>query len=155
VGGRLVALIDKKIAQLERFNEITALMLYEDVDGMEHLLDERDKIVRAVDGISVDIKQYISEQSMERQTQIKAVFRFQDISDLNDELLELQEKIKELERLKSLVRDADKKAYNRLRALQDELTDEMGEAFKSKQVANYFSQTAIDLSKGSKFNVSN
>jgi len=152
---KLVELIDKKILQLERFNEITSQMLYEDIDAMEQLLDERDKIVRAVDGISLEIKQYISEQAIERRDKIEAVFHFRDISDLNDELLELQAKINQQERLKDTIREIDRKAYNRLKTMQEELISEMSEAGKSKQVANYFSQTAIDLSKGAKLNVKN
>ena len=42
-------------------------MLYEDIDGVGELLAERQSIITAMDGISLDIKQYISEQSMEHQ----------------------------------------------------------------------------------------
>lgn len=152
---KLINLIDKKIEQLERFNEITSQILYEDIDGVGQLIEERQKIVTIVDGISLDIKQFISEQAIERQDQINAVLKFQDIGILNGELLELQEKIKEQNKLKLAIQQTDNLAVSRLKAMQDELLVEMGVMSKTKKVVNYFSSATIDLSKGSKFNISN
>ncbi|MCL2053911.1 MAG: hypothetical protein FWG90_05660 [Oscillospiraceae bacterium] len=152
---RIIELVDKKIKQLEQFNEVTSRMLYEDIGEMDNLLDERDEIVRNVDGISLDIKQYVNELPIELQSKIKAIFYSQKINDLSGELLALQEKLRQQERLVSVIKEADKKAYSRLKAMQNDLLEEMTELNKTKQVANYFSQTGIDLSKGAKLNISN
>lgn len=142
---KLIELVDKKIEQLEHFNEITSQMLYEDVDGVGQLIEERQKIITNVDGISLDIKQFISEQSIERQGQINAVLKFEDIGELNSGLLELQEKIKEQNRLKETIAENDKLAKDRFKAMQDEILVEMGLLSKTKKVVNYFSQTTIDV----------
>ncbi len=152
---KLIELMDKKISELQRFNEITNDMLYEDIDGVGQIIEEREKIVANVEGISVEIKQYISEQSMEHQAQIKALFKFEDIGEINDDLAKLQDKIFEQHQLKELIKENDGSVVGRLKAMQSELIAEMGAASKAKKVADYFSQTSIDLSKGSRFNTSN
>ncbi len=151
----LIDLIDKKINQLEHFNEITSQMLYEDIDGVGELIEQRQKIVTIVDGISLDIKRFINEQSIDKQSQIRDLFKFEEIDSLNNELLELQKKIREHNKINKMVMDNDKLAYNRFKNMQDELLSEMSGMSKPQKVAEYLSHTAIDISKGSKLNVTN
>ena len=155
MNNKLIELIDKKISELQRFNEITNNMLYEDIDGVGQLIEEREKIVANVEGISVEIKQYISEQSIENQNQLNAIFTFEDISELNDELLQLQDKILEQKLLRDAIKENDSNVINRLRSLQDEIISEMGISSKAKKVADYFSQSTININKGARFNISN
>lgn len=152
---KLIELIDNKISQLQRFNDITNQMLYEDIDGVGQLIDERQKIVTIVDGISVDIKKFISEQSIDRQDKLTALLKFEDIGELNDDLLMLQEKILEQQLLKNQIKENDKLVQDRIISIQKDLLAEMEVAAKPQKVVNYFSQTTIDINKGSKLNVSN
>ena len=63
---KLLDLADKKIEQMEHFNDITSKIIYEDIDGVGELIENRQEIITALDGISAEIRQYVSDQSIER-----------------------------------------------------------------------------------------
>jgi len=56
--------------------------------------------------------------------------------------------------LVDVINKNDKLAYDRLKKMQDDILVKMENAQKGKKVVNYLSQTAIDLSKGSRLNIS-
>ena len=149
--------MDDKIHQLEHYNEITSRIITEDsIDGVGDLIEERQQILTNMDGISVAVKQYVSEQSIERMDKINALLRFEQIEDLNGDLMQLQDKIKRVQELREEIKSNDKKAYDRLAKQRDEIKLKLDEAAKSKQVADYFSSSnAADVSKGRKLNISN
>lgn len=149
--------MDDKIHQLEHYNEITSRIITEDsIDGVGDLIEERQQILTNMDGISVAVKQYVSEQSIERMDKINALLRFEQIDDLNGDLMQLQDKIKRVQELREEIKNNDKKAYDRLAKKRDEIKQKLDEAAKSKQVADYCSSTnAADVSKGRKLNISN
>ncbi len=151
----LLNLVDRKLREMERYSEITNRMLYEDIDGVGELIEERQSIITAMDGISVDIKQFISEQSIERQNELNKLMKFEDIDGLNDELLELQEKINRIRELREKIIEDDAAAYSRLGKMRDELREKLEQSAKGKQVINYFSKTSINVNKGKKLNISN
>lgn len=151
----LLNLVDRKIHEMERYSEITNRMLYEDIDGVGELLAERQSIITAMDGISLDIKQYISEQSMEHQDKLNKLMKFEDIGVLNGELLELQEKIDHVRELKEKILKDDAAAYDRFEKMRDELREKLEQSAKGKQVINYFSGTNTNINKGKKLNISN
>ncbi|MDE7288025.1 MAG: hypothetical protein K2N71_00790, partial [Oscillospiraceae bacterium] len=72
----LIGLVDRKIQEMERYKEITNQMIYEDIDGVEELIDECQKIITVMDGISLDIKQYINEQSVERKEKLEEELKY-------------------------------------------------------------------------------
>ncbi len=149
--------MDDKIHQLEHYNEITSRIITEDsIDGVGDLIAERQQILTNMDGISVAVKQYVSEQSIERMDKINALLRFEQIDDLNGDLMQLQDKIKRVQELREEINRNDKKAYDRLAKQRDEIKSKLDEAAKSKQVADYCSSSnAADVSKGRKLNISN
>lgn len=149
--------MDDKIHQLEHYNEITSQIITEDsIDGVGDLIAERQQILTNMDGISVAVKQYVSEQSIERMDKINALLRFEQIDDLNGDLMQLQDKIKRVQELREEIKRNDKKAYDRLAKQRDEIKSKLDEAAKSKQVADYCSSSnAVDVSKGRKLNISN
>ncbi len=149
--------MDDKIHQLEHYNEITSRIITEDsIDGVGDLIEERQQILTNMDGISVAVKQYVSEQSIERMDKINALLRFEQIDDLNGDLMQLQDKIKRVQELREEIKNNDKKAYDRLAKQRDEIKQKLDEAAKSKQVADYCSSSnAADVSKGRKLNISN
>ena len=151
----LLKLVDRKISEMERYSEITNRMLYEDIDGVGELLEERQSIITAMDGISLDIKQYISEQSIEHQDKLNKLMKFEDIGGLNGELLELQEKIGRTRELREKILKDDAAAYDRFEKMRDELRDKLEQSAKGKQVINYFSNTSTTVNKGKKLNISN
>lgn len=149
--------MDDKIHQLEHYNEITSRIITEDsIDGVGDLIEERQQILTNMDGISVAVKQYVSEQSIERMDKINALLRFEQIDDINGDLMQLQDKIKRVQELREEIKNNDKKAYDRLAKQRDEIKQKLDEAAKSKQVADYCSSSnAADVSKGRKLNISN
>lgn len=149
--------MDDKIHQLEHYNEITSQIITEDsIDGVGDLIAERQQILTNMDGISVAVKQYVSEQTIERMDKINALLRFEQIEDLNGDLMQLQDKIKRVQELREEIKRNDKKAYDRLAKQRDEIKLKLDEAAKSKQVADYCSSSnAADVSKGRKLNISN
>lgn len=151
----LIDLMDRKIHEMERYSEITNRMLYEDIDGVGELLAERQSIITAMDGISLDIKQYINEQSIEHQDRLNKLMKFEDIGGLNGELLELQEKIGHVRKLREKILEDDAAAYDRLEKMREELRDKLEQSAKGKQVINYFSSTSTNVNKGKKLNISN
>lgn len=151
----LLNLVDRKIHEMERYSEITNRMLYEDIDGVGELLAERQSIITAMDGISLDIKQYISEQSMEHQDRLNKLMKFEDIGVLNGELLELQEKIGHVHELREKILKDDAAAYDRFEKMRDELREKLEQSAKGKQVINYFSGTNTNINKAKKLNISN
>lgn len=151
----LIDLMDRKIHEMERYSEITNRMLYEDIDGVGELLAERQSIITAMDGISLDIKQYINEQSIEHQDKLNKLMKFEDIGGLNGELLELQEKIGHVHKLREKILEDDAAAYDRLEKMREELRDKLEQSAKGKQVINYFSSTSTNINKGKKLNISN
>ena len=151
----LIGLVDRKIQEMERYKEITNQMIYEDIDGVEELMDECQKIITVMDGISLDIKQYINEQSVERKEKLEKLMNFEDIGALNGELLELQEKIKRTNELRLQIIESNNAAYNHLAEMQEEIKEKLEESAKGKQVINYFSGTNTNVNKGRKLNISN
>ncbi|MBD5141199.1 MAG: hypothetical protein HDT25_07290 [Ruminococcus sp.] len=151
----LIGLVDRKIQEMERYKEITNQMVYEDIDGVEELMFECQKIITVMDGISLDIKQYINEQSVERKEKLERLMNFEDIGVLNGELLELQEKIKRTNELRLQIIESNKAAYNHLAEMQEEIKEKLEESAKGKQVINYFSGTNTNVNKGKKLNISN
>ena len=151
----LLNLVDRKIHEMERYSEITNRMLYEDIDGVGELLAERQSIITAMDGISLDIKQYISEQSMEHQDRLNKLMKFEDIGVLNGELLELQKKIGHVHELREKILKDDAAAYDRFEKMRDELREKLEQSAKGKQAINYFSGTNTNINKGKKLNISN
>lgn len=151
----LIGLVDRKIQEMERYKEITNQMIYEDIDGVEELMEECQKIITVMDGISLDIKQYINEQSVERKEKLEKLMNFEDIGVLNGELLELQEKIKRTNELRLQIIESNNAAYNHLAEMQEEIKEKLEESAKGKQVINYFSGTNTNVNKGRKLNISN
>ena len=151
----ILGLIDDKIQQMERYSEITNRMLYEDIDGVGELIEERQKIITAMDGISLDIKKYINEQSMEHQDTLNRLMRFEDIEGLNGDLVELQSKIRHVRELRDKIAKADSAAYSRLGEMRDELREQLEQSAKGKKVIDYFSNTSINVNKGKRLNISN
>lgn len=147
--------MDDKIKQLERYNEITTQIISEDIDSVGELLDERQQIIAAMDGISLDIKQFVNDQSIERRDKINALLNFEDIGELNGELQLLQEKIKRVQALRSEIKSNDTIAFNRIKKERDDLKAKLESAAKSKQVVDYFSQTSVDVTKGARLNLKN
>ena len=151
----IIYLMDDKISQLERYNEVTAQIISEDLDSVGDLIAERQRIITAMDGISMDIKEFVNSQSIERKDTLDRMLHFEEIGELNGEMLELQDKIRRVKALREEIMKNDSRAMNRLKKERDELKEQFEGAAKSKQVVNYFSQSAIDVTKGSKFNISN
>lgn len=147
--------MDDKIKQLERYNEVTTQIISEDIDSVGELLDERQQIIAAMDGISLDIKQFVNDQSIERRDMINALLNFEDIGELNGELQLLQEKIKRVQALRSEIKSNDTIAFNRIKKERDDLKAKLENAAKSKQVVDYFSQTSVDVTKGARLNLKN
>ncbi len=147
--------MDDKIRQLERYNEVTVEIISKDIDEVGELIDERQKIISDMDGISLDIKKFVNEQSIERRDRLNALLRFEDIGELNGDMLELQDKIRRVKALREEIIENDKKAFGRIKKEHDELKEKLESAAKSKQVVDYFSQSAVDVTKGSKLNISN
>lgn len=147
--------MDDKIKQLERYNEVTTQIISKDIDSVGELLDERQQIIAAMDGISLDIKQFVNDQSIERRDKINALLNFEDIGELNGELQLLQEKIKRVQALRSEIKSNDTIAFNRIKKERDDLKAKLENAAKSKQVVDYFSQTSVDVTKGARLNLKN
>ena len=147
--------MDDKIKQLERYNEVTTQIISEDIDSVGELLDERQQIIAAMDGISLDIKQFVNDQSIERRDKINALLNFEDIGELNGELQLWQEKIKRVQALRSEIKSNDTIAFNRIKKERDDLKAKLENAAKSKQVVDYFSQTSVDVTKGARLNLKN
>ena len=150
----LLNLVDRKIREMERYSEITNRMLYEDIDGVGELIAERQSIITTMDGISVDIKKFISEQTIEQQDTLNKLLKFEDIGELNGELLELQEKIAQVNQLREQIVERDSAAINRLGEMRDEMWEKLEQSAKGKKVINYFSKTNINVNKGKRLNVS-
>lgn len=150
----LLNLVDRKIREMERYSEITNRMLYEDIDGVGELIEERQSIITSMDGISVDIKKFISEQTIEQQDTLNRLMKFEDIGELNGELLELQEKIAQINQLRKQIIEKDSAAINRLGEMRDEIRDKLEQSAKGKKVIDYFSKTNINVNKGKRLNVS-
>lgn len=150
----LINLVDRKIREMERYSEITNRMLYEDIDGVGELIEERQSIITTMDGISVDIKKFISEQTIEQQDTLNKLMKFEDIGELNGELLELQDKIAQVNQLREQIVERDSAAINRLGEMRDEMREKLEQSAKGKKVINYFSKTNINVNKGKRLNVS-
>lgn len=149
---RLLELTDKKIEQLRHYNEITSRIIYEDIDGVGELIEKRQEIITAVDGISMEMRSLINAQSIERKDTINSMLDFKEVTGLTGSMLELSEKIKELKELTEAIRKNDKMAVERLEGMRAELYAELTKSAKGKKVVNYFGATAVDVNKGSKFN---
>ena len=150
----LLNLVNRKIREMERYSEITNRMLYEDIDGVGELIAERQSIITSMDGISVDIKKFISEQTIEQQDTLNKLMKFEDIGELNGELLELQEKIAQVNQLREQIIEKDSAAINRLGEMRDEMREKLEQSAKGKKAIDYFSKTNINVNKGKRLNVS-
>ena len=153
---KLLRLADAKIEQMRHYNEITSRMIYEDVDGVGDLIDRRQEIITAMDGISVDMRRYVNEQSIERRESINKVLQSEEIANLTDDLIDLQNKIREIQSLRDEINKNDKLATDRIKTLRDEAYAELIRSAKNKRNIEYLSPNVQgELSKGGKFNISN
>lgn len=151
---KLIALVDKKIEQLRHYNDITSRIIYEDIDGVGELIRQRQEIITAVDGISLEMKTLVNEQSMERRQTLNSMLSFKEISGLTGVMQELQEKILEMGEMYNLIKKNDKIALERLTEMKDDLYGQLSDSAKGKKIVNYFGATAVDVRKGSKLNAS-
>lgn len=151
----ILSLMDKKIEQAERYREISNKMIYEDIDGVNEMLDRRQELITQIDGISAEIKAYVNSQSVEKRDVLNNMLSFREVGELSGELLELQEKLMRYKEVKKQINEADKKIYKHIKEMQNELATEMARSNRSKQVIDYFKTTSIDVEGGSKFNMSN
>lgn len=151
----ILSLMDKKIEQAERYREISNKMIYEDIDGVNEMLDRRQELITQIDGISAEIKAYVNSQSVEKRDILNNMLSFREVGELSGELLELQEKLMRYKEVKKQINEADKKIYKHIKEMQNELAAEMVRYNRSKQVIDYFKTTSIDVEGGSKFNMSN
>lgn len=151
----ILNLMDKKIEQAERYREISNKMIYEDIDGVNEMLDRRQELITQIDGISAEIKAYVNSQSVEKRDVLNNMLSFREVGELSGELLELQEKLMRYKEVKKQINEADRKIYKHIKEMQNELAAEMVRSNRSKQVIDYFKTTSIDVDGGSKFNMSN
>ena len=151
----ILSLMDKKIEQAERYREISNKMIYEDIDGVNEMLDRRQELITQIDGISAEIKAYVNSQSVEKRDVLNNMLLFREVGELSGELLELQEKLMRYKEVKKQINEADRKIYKHIKEMQNELAAEMVRSNRSKQVIDYFKTTSIDVDGGSKFNMSN
>lgn len=152
---RLSELVDLKIEQLRHYNEITSRIIYEDIDGVGELIERRQEIVTAVDGISMEMKALINQQSIERKDTINALLGFEEISGLTGAMAELAEKIAKLRKVTDEAIANERAAQEKLTKVRDEIYSELSKSAKGKKLVNYFGATAVDVTKGSKFNQTN
>ena len=151
----ILSLMDKKIEQAERYREISNKMIYEDIDGVNEMLDRRQELITQIDGISAEIKAYVNSQSVEKRDVLNNMLSFREVGELSGELLELQEKLMRYKEVKKQINEADRKIYKHIKEMKNELAAEMVRSNRSKQVIDYFKTTSIDVDGGSKFNMSN
>ena len=151
----ILSLMDKKIEQAERYREISNKMIYEDIDGVNEMLDRRQELITQIDGISAEIKAYVNSQSVEKRDVLNNMLSFREVGELSGEMLELQEKLMRYKKVKKQINEADRKIYKHIKEMQNELAAEMVRSNRSKQVIDYFKTTSIDVEGGSKFNMSN
>lgn len=151
----ILSLMDKKIEQAERYREISNKMIYEDIDGVNEMLDRRQELITQIDGISAEIKAYVNSQSVEKRDVLNNMLSFREVGELSGELLELQEKLMRYKEVKKQINEADRKICKHIKEMQNELAAEMVRSNRSKQVIDYFKTTSIDVDGGSKFNMSN
>ncbi len=151
----ILSLMDKKIEQAERYREISNKMIYEDIDGVNEMLDRRQELITQIDGISAEIKAYVNSQSVEKRDVLNNMLSFREVGELSGEMLELQEKLMRYKEVKKQINEADRKIYKHIKEMQNELAAEMVRSNRSKQVIDYFKTTSIDVDGGSKFNMSN
>lgn len=151
----ILSLMDKKIEQAERYREISNKMIYEDIDGVNEMLDRRQELITQIDGISAEIKAYVNSQSVEKRDVLNNMLSFREVGELSGELLELQEKLMHYKEVKKQINEADRKICKHIKEMQNELAAEMVRSNRSKQVIDYFKTTSIDVDGGSKFNMSN
>ncbi|MCM1522982.1 MAG: hypothetical protein NC120_00850 [Ruminococcus sp.] len=152
---RLLKLVDQKIEQLKHYNEITSQIIYEDIDGVGELIQKRQEIVTAVDGISMEMRSLINDQAIERKDTINALLDFQEISGLTGSMQQLSDKINDLKDLTEAIKKNDKRAIERLESVRSELYEELTQSAKGKKVMNYMGATAVDINKGSRLNRAN
>ena len=151
----ILSLMDKKIEQAESYREISNKMIYEDIDGVNEMLDRRQELITQIDGISAEIKAYVNSQSVEKRDVLNNMLSFREVGELSGEMLELQEKLMRYKEVKKQINEADRKIYKHIKEMQNELAAEMVRSNRSKQVIDYFKTTSIDVDGGSKFNMSN
>ena len=84
----ILSLMDKKIEQAERYREISNKMIYEDIDGVNEMLDRRQELITQIDGISAEIKAYVNSQSVEKRDVLNNMLSFREVGELSGELLE-------------------------------------------------------------------
>lgn len=150
----LIELMNQKICQLERYNELTTKIIYEDLDNVGEILEARQDVITSMDGVSIDIRRFISEQEMDHRVELDKLMKSEEIGELSGDMLELQNKIHRAAEIRDEIVKNDKRAFTRIKRERDEAKVHLEAAAKNKQVVSYFAQTAVDVTKGSKLNVS-
>ena len=147
---RLCILVDKKIEQLEKYDDISVRFLIDEIDKFKTLLEVRHTFLVEFNKLTPQIDRIIEAQSQDDQEVLKRMFTLKEFDHTEDAVWqELKQKlIKMKERIDS-INEKTRKTEERFEAMKMELLSEMQKLKKSKQVIDFISSTTkTDLFRG-------
>jgi hypothetical protein len=145
----LIRLLNEKIQLLERYEQATLRLVYEDIYSFGDILSDRQILVPLYEKVNHSIKKAVATQPAEIRPELEAIIAGKSESEIAPEAAMLIGKINTLH---TNINKNDKLAFSRVKKEREDIVEKIESTQKSEQVIKYVSASTYDVSRGAKFN---
>jgi hypothetical protein len=145
----LTRLLNEKIQILERYEQATLRMVYEDIYSFGDILSDRQILVPLYENVNRGIAKFIAALPSDIRPELEAIIAGQTESKIAPEAALLMGKINVLH---ANIEKNDKLAFSRVQKEREGIIEKIESTQKSEQVIKYVSASTYDVSRGAKFN---
>jgi hypothetical protein len=145
----LIRLLNEKIQLLERYEQATLRLVYEDIYSFGDILSDRQILVPLYEKVNRAIAKAVAGQAEEIRPELEAIIAGKSESEIAPEAAMLTGKINTLH---TNINKNDKLAFSRVKKERDDIVEKIESTQKSEQVIKYVSASTYDVSRGAKFN---
>jgi hypothetical protein len=145
----LIRLLNEKIQLLERYEQATLRLVYEDIYSFGDILNDRQILVPLYENVNNSIGKVVAAQPENIRPELEAIVSGKSESEIAPEAAMLIGKINTLH---TSINKNDKLAFSRVKKEREDIVEKIESTQKSEQVIKYVSASTYDVSRGAKFN---
>jgi hypothetical protein len=146
----LIPLLNEKIQILERYEQATLRMVYEDIYSFGDILSDRQILVPLYENVNRTIAKTVNALPDESRAEAEVL-----LSGIKTDSAVFPEAVPLLRRISALhetINKNDKLAFSRVKKEREDIIGMIESNQKSEQVVKYVSASSYDVSRGAKFN---
>jgi hypothetical protein len=146
----LTPLLNEKIQVLERYEQATLRMVYEDIYSFGDILSDRQILVPRYEELGQAIKKAIAALPEAEKAETEALISGEKTD--SETLPEIAILASKINKLHQNISKNDKLAESRVKKEREDIIGMIENTQKSEQVVKYVSASSYDVAKGAKFN---